>query len=118
MPATWPPSLPQYVLEQGYNEKLPEQTIETQVDGGLAKVRRRFTTSSRLFQLSMQMTNAQAADFETFYTDTLAGGSLTFEWVHPRYQTPATFRFRKPAPQHQSIGSEYVRTTMNLELVP
>jgi hypothetical protein len=117
MPASWPSSLPVYVLEQGYAEKLPEQTIETQVDAGIAKVRRRYTAANRMFNITLQLSNAQAETFETFYESTLAGGSLPFDWRHPRYGTAVTFRFRKPAPQHSPIGGEYVRTSFVLEQI-
>lgn len=115
---SWPATLPQHVLEQGYSEKLEDQTIETQVDAGIAKIRRRYTSANQLFQVTIQMTNAQAQTFETFYRDTLQGGVLSFDWVHPRYRTAASFRFRRPPPQYQSVGSEYVQASMVLEKLP
>lgn len=118
MPATWPTTLPQYVLEAGYQETLEDQTVESQMDTGPAKVRRRFTTSVRRFQVTIQCTEAQAVDFEDFYTVTLAGGSLPFEWVHPRTQVARTFRFKKPPPQVSvQGGGNTVRYSFALETV-
>lgn len=116
--ATWPPSLPTYVLEQGYQENLEDQTIETSVEAGLAKVRRRYTASIRKFQMSVQMDEDQAEVFEIFFRDTLQGGSLPFEWRHPRTGVATTFRFRKPVPQFTVVGGAYVRVTMTLEAIP
>lgn len=102
---TWPTSLPQYVLEQGYNEQLPDQTVETQMDTGPVKVRRRFTVAPRRFGVVVVMDPDQIAVFEEFYGDTLAGGSLSFDWVHPRTRVSKTFRFRKPPPSINSLGN-------------
>lgn len=116
---TWPIGLPQYVLEAGYSEQLEDQTIETQMEAGPAKIRRRFTTAFRQFRVSVQMTSDQATIFENFYLDTLAGGSLTFDWVHPRTRVSKTFRFRKPSPTIQAIGGgAVVRVSMSLETLP
>ncbi|CAB5220423.1 hypothetical protein UFOVP233_72 [uncultured Caudovirales phage] len=118
MATVWPATLPAFVLEAGYQEGLEDQTVETQMDAGPAKIRRRFTTSTRRFQVTVQMTPEQAAIFETFYLTTLSGGSLPFDWVHPRTQVAKTFRFRRPPPTVQVAGSgAIVRYSMNLETV-
>lgn len=118
MAAVWPGTLPQYVLEAGYQETLEDQTVESQMDTGPAKVRRRFTNSVRRFQVTIQCDQAQADTFETFYNTTLAGGSLPFEWVHPRTRAVRTFRFKKPPPQVSvSGGGAIVRFTFALETV-
>ena len=117
--AVWPTDLPQYALESGYQESLEDQTIETQMDSGPAKVRRRFTTGYRKYQLVIQMSAAQMEIFETFFLETLQGGSLPFDWLHPRTRAPKTFRFRRPPPSISPIGgSQYSRVTMALESLP
>lgn len=116
--ATWPPGLPDYVLEQGYSEQLEDQTIESTVEAGLAKVRRRFTAPVRRFQVSLQMDAAQAAIFEAFFLDTLQGGSLPFEWRHPRTGAATRFRFRKPVPSITVFGGIDVRVQMVIEAIP
>jgi trans-aconitate methyltransferase len=117
--AVWPVALPSYALEAGYQESLEDQTIETQMDSGPVKVRRRFTTAFRKYQLVIQMDAAQMAIFETFYLDTLQGGSLPFDWVHPRTRAAKTFRFRRPPPSLAPIGgTQYCRVTMSLESLP
>lgn len=118
MAAVWPGTLPQYVLEAGYQETLEDQTVESQMDTGPAKVRRRFTNSVRRFQVTIQCDEVQAADFEAFYLTTLAGGSLPFEWVHPRTRAIRTFRFKKPPPQVTVVGGgTAIRYTFALETV-
>lgn len=116
--ATWPPSLPEYVLEQGYGEALEDQTVESTVEAGIAKVRRRFTAPVRRFAVVMQFDTSQAITFENFYLNTLQAGSLPFDWRHPRTGAALRFRFRKPVPQYSVIGGEYVRVQMVLESIP
>lgn len=116
---SWPTLLPAFVIESGYQETLEDQTIETSMDTGPAKIRRRFTTAVRRFQVTVQMTPEEADIFETFYLDTLAGGSLPFDWVHPRTRVAKSFRFRKPAPV-VTVGAsgQIVRVQMALESLP
>lgn len=114
---TWPASLPQYVQEGGYQEQLQDQTVESQMDTGPAKIRRRFTKSIRKFQITLLMTAAQADAFETFWQDTCLGGSIPFNWVNPRTRVPATLRFRNPAPQFSTVGGANVLTQFNVEII-
>jgi hypothetical protein len=114
---TWPSSLPQYVFEQGYSEKLNDQTIESSVDSGPPKIRRRYTKQIRTFTVSMRLTPTQKATFETFWQTTLAGGSLPFDWVHPLTREATTFRMRRPAPQMSSVGGSDTMVGFTMETV-
>lgn len=102
---TWPVTLPQFVQESGYREEIQDQTIESAMDTGPAKIRRRFTKSIRRFTISMQMTAAQVTTFESFWQTDCKGGSISFDWVHPRTRQAATLRFRNPAPAIQTVGA-------------
>lgn len=106
---TWPTTLPDYVLENGYQEQFPKNTVETEMETGAPKVRRRFTKVFRKFQCTMMMTTDQASVFEVFYFNTCAGGSASFDWVHPRKRTAMTLRFTQPPPTFQPYGGNYVR---------
>ena len=101
---TWPGTLPQYVQEGAYNESIQDQTVESPMDTGPAKIRRRFTKSLRKFSISLMMTSAQVDTFETFWQTTVKGGSIPFDWVHPRTRAAATLRFRNPAPSYNVNG--------------
>jgi len=117
MPAIWPTTLPAFTLEDGYNETLNDQTIESQNDTGNAKIRRRYTKLIQTFDVTLQMTQAQRDTFLTFWQTTLAGGSLTFDWVHPLTRSATTFRFRKPPPAFSSVGGALVRCRFKIETV-
>lgn len=101
---SWPSTLPQFVFEQGYSEKLNDQVVESKMNVGPPKIRRRFTKQIRSFSLEMRLTQAEKAVFETFWQNTASGGSRPFDWVHPQNRTAITFRFRLPAPSFTSIG--------------
>lgn len=112
----WPNTLPQYVERSGYAEKPGDNTIETPVDAGPAKVRRRFTADVRRFTVALKMSAAQCDTFEAFWRDDLLQGALPFDWVHPRTRAATTYLFRKP---HWSLGvasgGGFVVVTLNLE---
>ncbi len=101
---TFPTTLPQYVLESGYSETLEPQTVESQMDTGPAKVRRRFTKSIQKFSVQMLLTPAQTDTFLAFWQTTCLGGSIPFDWVHPRTRTALTMRFRNPPPTISTTG--------------
>lgn len=116
MPA-WPASLPSYVLEGGYQEKFQDQTVESKMDTGPAKIRRRFTKAIRFISCSMLCTPSQVTDFETFWQTDCKGGSISFTWVHPRTRAATTFRFRSPAPTYSVTGGTNVTINFTLEVV-
>lgn len=116
--ATWPTGLPQFVQEGGFSESLPDQNIETPMQSGPAKSRRRFTADMRPLQVQILCTPAQVDLFETFFLTTLRGGSLPFDWVNPRTQVAATYRFRRPPPSYAVVGGVNVMITMRLERIP
>lgn len=106
--ATWPTALPQYVLQQGFREQMPDTLLETQMEAGPAKSRRRYTTGYRQFGVALAMTATQRAIFDSFFVTTLKGGSLPFDWKDPVTQAAATFRFRKPAPSFGIRGETHI----------
>ncbi len=114
MPA-WPATLPQFVQEQGYSESLPNQTVESPMDSGPPKTRRRFTTNWRPITCTIWCTAEQADDFEEFFEDDLAGGSLSFTWVNPISQDAKIFKFMggKP-PRKRPFGSGNVAFDLQL----
>ena len=112
---SWPNDLPQFVLEQGFAEKNQDQAMESKMDVGPVKIRRRFTGAYKLFQVSVMMTSAQVDTFDSFWNSTLSGGTLSFTWVHPRSRAAATFRFRNPAPSRTAAGGTNMVVSFTLE---
>ena len=114
----WPVTLPAFAQEGGFSETIQDQTVESNIDSGPAKIRRRFTKSLRKFAITMYMTPAQVTTFETFWQTTVKGGSIAFDWLHPRTRVAATLRFRTPAPSYTTVGGgAVVVVTFTLEII-
>jgi len=116
MPISWPGTLPQTPTTGGYEEAPPDLTIRTEMDAGQAKRRRRFTAGPREFSVSFVLTKAQVATLDTFYVTTLKGGSLSFDWFHPRTGAAGEFAFVGRPNYRESDGGW--EAGMKLEQLP
>lgn len=116
MPA-WPATLPASPLVNGFSESAPNTSLRTEMDQGPAKIRQRTTAAVRNITARFVLNNAQVADLETFFTTTLAGGSLGFDFTHPRTGVLETARFVTP-PDYLPLGNGYYRVLAELELLP
>ena len=113
----WPLSLPQVLSADGYEEVEPELRLRTNMDAGPAKVRRRFTAGVRPVKTQLRFSLNQKDDFKTFYNDTLAGGSLSFNWVLPGTETAAEYRFVSP-PSYTPLGGANWIVNLDMEILP
>lgn len=117
MPLAWPGSLPALPL-LNWSGRLPQVSIRTKTDTGPAKMRRRYTAGVTNFSgLSLLVTAAQRDTFETFYNDTLAGGTLRFEWQRPDTGATVEMRFTSPA-QFRPINHQTYRVVFDIEALP
>ena len=91
---SWPPSLPQGFTVGSVEVKLKSNVIQTAMDVGPAKRRRRDTVKEYSVSGGMVMSAEQFETFEIFFEDTLGGGVLSFDWFNPIKRTsPMTFSF-------------------------
>lgn len=111
---TWPATLPQFVLREGYDEQLANNKIETQMDAGLPKQRRRFTQREDQISVSWRMDRTQRDTFLTFYRSTLSDGTLAFDMPHPVSRATTTFRFRGESPKVAPVSSQYFTVSAKL----
>lgn len=117
MPAAWPGTLPQDVLVAGYAEQPPDLALRTQMDIGPAKLRRRQTAAPRPLKVTVGLTRAQVATLDAFYLTDLAGGTLSFTWVHPRTLAGVTFRFVSRPGYVPESGASWL-ADLDLEILP
>jgi hypothetical protein len=89
---SWPASLPQAPLIEGYGETPPDLVLRSQTDGGWAKTRARATAGPTRIVATYAMTGTQLAAFETFVSSDIAERTLAFDWPRPR--TGATVSVR------------------------
>ena len=104
--------------QDSFNEAIKDQALESPMDVGRTKIRRRFTAMVRTINCSILVDSTQRGAFETFWGDTLKAGTLPFTWVLPVTQVAANFQFRNPAPQYSSIGGANCRVSFVLEVIP
>lgn len=105
---SWPADLPQYFDAQGYRETLGDARAEHPTDTGPGKTYKRFTKAWRTIAGSLRCTPEQAAALETFYRETLKGGTLDFFWTAPVTRLGARLRFRAPPVLVMQSSEEYL----------
>lgn len=81
--ATWPSSLGNPQLS-GYDLETTDPTVRTDMEGGSARVRRRYTAAPDTVSLKFLFDAAQMATFRTFWDYDMANGSA---WVYMPVKT-------------------------------
>ncbi len=114
---TWPVTLPASPLVDGFQETPPPTVIRTEMDQGPAKTRQRTTAGVRRMQLSFILSKAQTATLDSFFTDTVKGGALGFDFTHPRTGSTLNCRFAEP-PRYAALNGEKFRTALVFEVLP
>lgn len=115
---TWPSTLPQAPLAQGFAETPPNNLRRSEMDKGPAKVRRYTTRGVREFSMSFRLTQAQSVILEDFHDNTLSHGAFSFDFTHPRTGEAGRFRFRdQPSMRGERRGQFYL-VDAQLERLP
>jgi hypothetical protein len=118
MPITWPVGVPEDVLVESYDESLADNLIETQMEQGPYKTRRRGSARFTPVSITIRMDSEQLETFQEWYYETLIDGSLVFNWRHPRTWADVTMQFRKPSPAIRAVSGEVFDVSMRLEVRP
>lgn len=94
MAHAFPASLPQ--CPQTWAEVDKPTLIRSDVDVGVAKVRRRYTRDTALYEVSLTLPKDKYQAFEDFYRITLKDGLETFNYDHPYTGKVLEVRFVSP----------------------
>lgn len=114
--AEWPATLPDNFMAQGYTESPGQNVLETPMEVGPPKRRRRSTAARRPITGKMHMTDAQVEILDAFYEDDCGSGALPFTWTHPRTGAAATFYFKaQTPPKYANIGGDEWEVSIELE---
>ena len=100
---TWPIDLPDLPFS-GVTMQDVDAVLRTPMDSGPPSRRNRFTTHMQALQMPMVLTGTEKATFDFFYRDTLANGSLAFDWVDLVDDTTVSVAFTSP-PAWALIGN-------------
>lgn len=114
---SWPASLPQTSLIDGYQETHIDGVVRSETDIGPPKQRQRFTGIMEDVVWVFLMTEAQIDILEDFFFNTLAHGSVSFDHVNPRTGDAETYQFRAPL-AYAPVSHELTRVTIQLKQVP
>ena len=114
---TWPPSVPDAILVDGYGERPPKNSLRTQMDAGPAKVRRRSRAGARPISGAVKMRGEQLEAFDAWFRETLADGTLRFDWIHPRTRQAVSMRFSEE-PDYKPSEGAWWSVSMKLEVLP
>lgn len=107
---TWPATLPQYPLLDGYNAGTADSLLAWQVDRGPPKVRRKTTANYTPIQCSWKLTGEQKAILQAFVRNDLAGAALPFDWPNPEdIPNTCSARFAPGRlPSYQAAGARWL----------
>lgn len=114
---TWPASLPQFLLVDGFEIEFAENRLRSDNDAGPAKVRRRTTLNVGIMRGSMVMDCAQKATFQTFVNDTLLGGTIAFDFPALEGGTQLV-RFGPQLPVLKPVSPQLFSFSFELEILP
>lgn len=117
--ATWPATIPQCPILNGFSEQKQVNVVAFSPDVGPPKMRRRSTTAWWQTSVAYRMTRTQLTTFNTFYETTIQDGSLPFTWKHPILQTNFDWVFDpKETPKIDHVTASTFRVTFNLLRLP
>ncbi len=114
---TWPITLPETFIRDGYKESPPNNLSRGKTDTGPAMVRKKTSANIRPVQGRLALTHAQVEILDDFYETDLASGALSFDWTHPRTGIAAEFRFLSP-PDYSADNDGGFYADCNLEILP
>jgi len=115
---TWPASLPQYLLVNGFKETTdPKSMIKSKMATGPDKRRLRFTLPTGLFDGNIWITHYQKEIMDNFYNVELEQGVKSFNWVRPIEQTPIVFKFNSQ-PEYTPLGGVILLAKITLVEIP
>ena len=120
MPA-WPTTLPQDLLQSGYSQALPDNVIKTSVDRGPEQRRPRFTSAVAPLSGRMIMTEAQIQTLDTWFSDDIAYGALSFTFPNPMDLTGTStisVVFAQPPSWDNSPGGPKFDVSLVMEIQP
>lgn len=118
MVASWPLTLPQYVLTDGYGSAFGDGRLRTQPDIGPSKVRSRSSAMPQPLQGRMIMTTVQVGLLRTFIETTLLKGTQPFTFPDPLTCAPVLVRFADRMPSWSQFAHRKWTVELSLEVLP
>lgn len=120
---TWPTGLPQLPLTDGFSLTIGRsEVIQTDMDTGPGKRRRRSLSSPRPMKITMVLTIEQVLLFEEWYDNTIMGGVKPFSWINPVTQKEEYFQITDPTTRPtitpENGAGQHFLLSLDLSIIP
>lgn len=107
MPA-FPVEVHPIVQMDGFSASEPDTLVQTEMEAGPPKVRRRFTAAYEPLQVSWVVNFAQLLVFRNWFRTELAGGAVPFDMWHPLEDRFVLAQFPKSGlPSYAPYGTHW-----------
>jgi hypothetical protein len=114
---TWPASLPAPGLK-GRSVQRQNSILRSDIKGGLAQQRRRFSAASTAHEFSLRMSTAQTLILEAFFDNACGCGALPFSWENPDSGATVETIFAEPWRISAIPKSIKWNVSLKLEVLP
>jgi hypothetical protein len=99
----YPDGLPG-IRASGFQSQHQDPVIRTQMDAGPVKQRLRYTAAPKKFTASIVVDEHEREIFESWFTATIAFGTLRFAMTNPQTLELEEFRFTAPYSETETDG--------------
>lgn len=117
MGVPWPSELQDIINEAGFGHDMGDTVLRSEMDVGVAKLRRTSTRPIDGFNCTINLTSAQYSIYYSYFNTSLNGGVTPFSFDHPITGVATDFRF-VGAPGVRSLGGGNFQVTMQWEKLP
>ena len=105
----WPATLPQYPLQDGFQEEFVEAQIRTGMEVGPVKSRAKYTAHQVNYTLRYAVNAIQKGILDSFYITSLYYGNDPYNFVHPMTGEEIDAYMIAPA-SYVPNGNEFIAT--------
>ena len=116
MPA-WPASLPQEPDVGTWSETPPNLLLRQEMDTGPPHVRRTHTAGIRTLKGTFTLWDTQVSILDDFIYNTIKGGSIEFNFPHPRTNQTVSVMVKMPV-VYRHMGGNLYKTDLEFEIKP
>lgn len=116
--ATWPASLPQSPLVNGFSRQKLQNRRSFEPEGGKSTHILFYSAVPEIMEVSFIMDESQRQTFNTFYENDTLFGTQPFTFKDPQTQNDVTVRFVGDPPDTQETGPFLVTISFELEILP
>lgn len=116
--SSWPATLPQSPLIEGFNRALMTHKSTFNPTGGKSKDTLFFTAVPEIWNVSFVVNTQQLTTFNNFYRVTTLFGTQYFTFKDPQTGAVTQVKFQGDPPRQEPVSHQSFRISFNLETKP